>query len=68
MLTNTVENIRRFSSNIEVYCLNQNGLVYEENKNFGSVLCQPTTSPLLGVSILNDLSKNTPGQLSEIRA
>lgn len=48
--------------------MSYNGLVYEANSNFGSVVNNPPITNLMGVSILNTLIANTPGSTSTLRA
>ena len=43
---------------MEIYAINADGLVYEENLNFGPVFYKPAIVKNLDVSILNDLSTN----------
>ena len=57
-LYNVVENLAKISPSMEVYLINVDGLVYEENLNFGSVVYKSPITALLDVSILNDLSTN----------
>ena len=52
---------------MEVYLINRIGLVYEENMNFGPVVYKPPQTNLLDVSIINDLSQNSPGVLSTLK-
>ena len=53
---------------MEGYLINRDGLVYEENMNFGAVVYKPPQTNLLDVSIINDLSQNAPGVLSTLKA
>ena len=67
-LHNLVENISKISPSIETYLINRDGLVYEENLNFGAVVYKPPQTNLLDVSILTDLSQNEFGSLSTLKA
>lgn len=60
-LHNQVENMAKISPSMEVYLLNKDGLVYQENLNFGSIVYKPPITNLLSVSILTSLSNNVPG-------
>jgi len=51
-----------------MYTVSSNGLIYESNTNFGAVVNNPPNTQLMGVSILNDLSANSPGSLSTLKA
>ena len=66
-LYNQVENISKISSSMELYLISKDGLVYEENMNFGPVVYRPPLTNLLDVSVLTDLSQNTPGTLSTLK-
>ena len=52
---------------MEIYAINADGLVYEENLNFGPVFYKPAIVKNLDVSILNDLSTNEPGSLTSLK-
>lgn len=65
---NVVPNIQSNSPNIEIYTASKDGLVYEANSNFGSVINNYPNTNLMGVSILNTLSSNAPGSTSALRA
>lgn len=67
-LYNVVPNIQKISPSIEMYTVSYNGLVYEANANFGSVVNNPPITNLMGVSILNALSSNAPGSTSTLKA
>ena len=58
----------QISPSMEIYLINKDGLVYEENLNFGPVVYKPPQTNLLDVSILTDLSQNSPGTLSTLKA
>lgn len=66
-LYNSVENLKKISPSLEIYLINKDGLVYEENLNFGSIVYKPPITNILDVSILNDQSQNEPGQLSTLK-
>ena len=66
-LYNTVPNLKKISPSIEIYAINPDGLIYEENLNFGAVIYMPPITNLLDVSVLNDQSQNEPGQLSTLK-
>jgi hypothetical protein len=51
-----------------MYTVSYNGLIYEANPNFGAVINNLPLTNLMGVSILNDLSANSPGSTSTLRA
>lgn len=67
-LYNVIPNIQKNSPSIEIYTISYNGLIYEANSNFGSVVNNPPITNLMGVSILNTLSANSPGSTSTLRA
>jgi hypothetical protein len=67
-LYNVIPNIKQISPSIEMYTISYNGLIYEANSNFGAVVNNPQITNLMGVSILNSLSANTPGSISTLRA
>lgn len=67
-LYNVVPNIQKISPSIEMYTVSYNGLVYEANSNFGSVVNNPPITNLMGVSILSTLSTNAPGSTSTLKA
>jgi hypothetical protein len=67
-LYNVIPNIKKISPSIEMYTISYNGLIYEANSNFGAVVNNPQTTSLMGVSILNSLSANSPGSISTLRA
>lgn len=66
-LHNVVSNMKKISPSVEIYAIDESGLVYEENLNFGSVIYKPPNNNLLDVSVLNDQSANEPGTLSTLR-
>lgn len=51
-----------------MYTVSYNGLVYEANSNFGSVVNNPPITNLMVVSILNTLSANAPGSTCTLKA
>lgn len=55
-LVNLVENLKKVSPNMEIYCLGNNGLVHEVNLNFGPVTYKPPITAVLDVSIYNDIN------------
>ena len=59
--------MKKISPSVEIYAIDESGLVYEENLNFGSVIYKPPNNNLLDVSVLNDQSANEPGTLSTLR-
>ena len=61
-------NIRKISPRAELYVVSKDGLVYEENINFGSAINRPPIDIVLYTSVLNDLSTNRPGELSTFKA
>lgn len=67
-LYNVVPNIQKISPSIEMYTISSNGLIYEANTNFGSVVNNYPNTNLMAVSILNTLSANAPGSTSTLRA
>jgi hypothetical protein len=67
-LYNVIPSIQKISPSIEIHTVSYNGLVYEANSNFGSVVNNPPITNLMGVSILNTLSANSPGSTSTLRA
>jgi hypothetical protein len=54
-LFNLVENIKKISPSLEMYSLSKNGLIHEENLNFGPVAYKPPITNVLGVSIYTDI-------------
>ena len=60
-LLNIVPNIRKISPSAELYVVSKDGLVYEENINFGSAINRPPIDIVLDTSVLNSLSNNRPG-------
>jgi hypothetical protein len=67
-LYNKVPNIREISPNAEIYVVSKDGLVYEENINYGSAINMPPITNVLSTSVLNDLSTNYPGQYATFKA
>ena len=57
-LKNTVSNLKKISPSIEIYAINADGLIYEENLNFGAVTYMPPITDILDVSVLNDQDQN----------
>lgn len=56
---------------MEIYLIDHNGLVYEENLNFGPVAYKPPITNILGVSIysnLDNLAAGIPGKLVTLKA
>ena len=51
-----------------MYTISSNGLIYEANTNFGSVVNNYPNTNLMAVSILNTLSANAPGSTATLRA
>lgn len=67
-LYNVVPNIQKISPSVEMYTVSANGLIYEQNPNMGAVINAKPNTQLLAVSILNDLSANSPGSSSTLKA
>jgi hypothetical protein len=67
-LYNVIPAIQKISPSIEMCTVSYNGLIYEANSNFGSVVNNLPITNLMGVSILNPLSSNSPGSTSTLRA
>lgn len=67
-LYNVIPNIQHMSPNIEMYTVSYNGLIYETNTNFGAVINNPPQTNLMTVSVLNDLSAESPGSSVTLRA
>lgn len=67
-LYNVIPNIQKISPSIEMYTVSSNGLIYEANSNMGPVINNLPITNLMGVSILNDLSANSPGSTSTLKA
>lgn len=67
-LYNVIPSIQEISPSIEIHTVSSNGLVYEANSNFGSVVNNPPITNLMAVSILNTLSANSPGSTSTLMA
>jgi hypothetical protein len=67
-LYNVIPSIQKISPSIEMYTVSYNGLIYEANPNFGPVINNLPLTNLMGVSILNDLSANSPGSTSTLKA
>jgi hypothetical protein len=67
-LYNVIPSIQKISPSIEMYTVSYNGLIYEANSNLGPVINNLPLTNLMGVSILNDLSSNSPGSTSTLKA
>ena len=67
-LLNIVPNIRKISPSAEIYVVSKDGLVYEENINYGPAINRPPIDIVLTTSILKDLSSNKPGELETFKA
>jgi hypothetical protein len=67
-LLNIIPNIRKISPSAEIYAVSKDGLVYEENINYGSAIHRPPIDIALETSELNDLSTNVPGELTTFKA
>jgi hypothetical protein len=60
-LYNTIPSIRKISPSAEIYVVSEEGLVYEENINYGSAIHRPPIDIVLTTSPLNPLNANKPG-------
>lgn len=70
-LVNVVENIKKISPSLEIYTIDNSGLVHEINYNFGPVAYKPPITNVLGVNIytdVNNLAMGVPGKLVTLKA
>lgn len=69
-LINVVENIKKISPSMEIYTIDNSGLIHEENLNFGPVTYKPPITNILGVNVytdINDIANGIPGKLVSLK-
>lgn len=64
VLSNVIPSTGELSDSFEMYSVSWNGIIYEQNWNFGQVEYQARQTNNLGVSLLSSLSAVTPGSTS----